>query len=91
MSKAYCAGWGKIYLTDDVLPNQWDKEPTFWDALVDAVYSDHTTGACPDQQTQTLMVPLYLDSSPGAHACHPLLFDQQNKSNMGMPDSARGQ
>eukprot|EP00903_Cladosiphon_okamuranus_P008831 g8457.t2 len=68
VSMAYCAGWGKIYLTDDVLPNQWDREPAFWDVLVDAVYSDHTTGACPHQQTPTLMVPLYLDSSPDVEA-----------------------
>lgn len=62
--KAACAKWGKIYLTDDVLPNPWNALPSFWETLVAAVNSADGSD-CPDQQT-TLMVPLYLDSNPGA-------------------------
>jgi hypothetical protein len=28
---------GGIYVTDDVLPNPWNRLPTYWSALVDAV------------------------------------------------------
>lgn len=78
MNNAFCNGWGKIYLTDDVFDNPganpWDATPGFWDVVVQAVYVD--TPDCPTQQTPTLVVPLYLDGSPGAHACRPLLINK---------------
>ena len=95
MNNAYCNGWGKIYLTDDVLEfnfdNPWDATPTFWDIVVGAVYVD--SPSCPTQQTPTLVVSLYLDSSPGADACHPPVVDQQTKPSEGKCQTAerRGQ
>ncbi|CAM9925669.1 unnamed protein product, partial [Laminaria digitata] len=48
VDKAYCKGWGTIYVTDDLFDagNPWDDPPSFWTALVLAAKAIPTVQSC---------------------------------------------
>lgn len=48
VDKAYCKGWGTIYVTDDAFEggNPWDDPPTFWDLLVEATMNIPSVDSC---------------------------------------------
>jgi hypothetical protein len=35
--EAWSVGYGRVYITDDTLPNPWDTLPPYWDALLGAL------------------------------------------------------
>lgn len=37
IQKVHVQRIGYIFVTDDVIPNPWDRLPIYWDQLVDAV------------------------------------------------------
>lgn len=63
-NKAYCKGWGTIYVTDDLFDNgnPWDDPPTFWTLLVQAAANIPTVESCGFDGIKVL-VPL-LGSDP---------------------------
>lgn len=50
MDKAYCKGWGTMYVTDDLFvgegANPWDNPPTFWAAFLEAAKNIPTPESC---------------------------------------------
>ena len=68
VNKAYCKGWGTIYVTDDLFDagNPWDDPPTFWSALVEAAKTIPTVQSCGTGGLKVL-VPL-LGSNPAGEA-----------------------
>ncbi|CAN0503367.1 unnamed protein product, partial [Ectocarpus sp. 12 AP-2014] len=50
VDKAYCKGWGTVYVTDDLFDegNPWDNPPTFWTAFVEASRNIPTVESCGD-------------------------------------------
>ncbi|CAB1120657.1 unnamed protein product [Ectocarpus sp. CCAP 1310/34] len=50
MDKAYCKGWGTVYVTDDLFDegNPWDNPPTFWTAFIEAARNIPTVESCGD-------------------------------------------
>eukprot|EP00752_Nemacystus_decipiens_P003780 g3480.t1 len=50
MDKAYCKGWGTLYVTDDLFvgegANPWDNPPTFWASFLEAAKNIPTPESC---------------------------------------------
>lgn len=71
VDKAYCKGWGTIYITDDLFDvgNPWDDPPTFWSALLLAATNIPTAASCGDDGMKVL-VPL-LGSDPAGECSSP--------------------
>lgn len=49
VDKAYCKGWGTIYVTDDLFfegGNPWDDPPSFWNEMVAASTNIPTVESC---------------------------------------------
>ena len=68
LARSRRAGW--IYVTDDALPNPWDRLPTYWEQEVAAVRQSNASEpiriAVVSQTPETLA--LRVDSIPGRHA-----------------------
>ena len=48
VDKAYCKGWGTLYVTDDLFDEgqPWDNPPTFWTAFIEAAKNIPTPESC---------------------------------------------
>lgn len=75
MDKAYCKGWGTIYVTDDLFDNgnPWDDPPSFWLAMVAAALNMPTAESCGVGGLKVL-APLLGSNPAGMRAFLFLLF-----------------
>ena len=72
MNKAYCKGWGTLYVTDDLFvgegANPWDNPPTFWAAFLEAAKNIPTPESCGEDSLK-ILAPL-LGSDPAGESEH---------------------
>lgn len=67
MDKAYCKGWGTMYVTDDLFvgegANPWDNPPTFWADFLLAAKNIPTPESCGDGGLKVLAPLLGTDAA----------------------------